>query len=141
MRVRCKFNTVEGLLKDRIAVIVDDSIVRGTTARQLVKMVRQAGAKEVHFRVASPPVISPCFYGMDFPSHDELVANQFKSIEEMGQWLGVDSLAYLTVEGLMTAVRTANEDNKLGYCNACFTANYPVPVDMDVTKEENEVNQ
>ncbi len=141
MVVRCKFNTVEGLLKDRIAVIVDDSIVRGTTARQLVKMVRQAGAKEVHFRVTSPPVISPCFYGMDFPSHDELMANQFDSIEEMGRWLGVDSLAYLTVDGLMTAVRTANEDNKLGYCNACFTANYPVPVEMGVRKEENEVNQ
>ena len=141
MHVRCKFNTVEGLLKDRIAVIVDDSIVRGTTARQLVKMVRQAGAKEVHFRVASPPVISPCFYGMDFPSHEELMANQFDSIEEMGRWLGVDSLAYLTVDGLMTAVRTANEDNKLGYCNACFTANYLTPIEMDVRKEENEVNQ
>ncbi|HMB92893.1 MAG TPA: amidophosphoribosyltransferase [Rhodothermales bacterium] len=137
IKVRSKFNTVEGLLKDRIVVMVDDSIVRGTTAKILVRMVREAGAKEVHFRVASPPVISPCFYGMDFPSHDELVANQFDSIEAMGQWLEVDSLAYLTPEGLMKAVQKANE-SKLGYCNACFTANYPVPVQMDVTKEENE---
>ena len=74
-------------------------------------------------------------------SHDELMANQFDSTEEMGRWLGVDSLAYLTVDGLMTAVRTANEDNKLGYCNACFTANYPTPIEMGVTKEENEMNQ
>ncbi len=137
MKVRCKFNTVEGLLKDRIVVVVDDSIVRGTTARLLVQMIREAGAKEVHFRVTSPTVISPCFYGMDFPSHDELLANQFESVEAMGNWLGVDSLAYLSVEGLMTAVQTANE-RPLGYCNACFTANYPVPVEIGVTKEEND---
>jgi amidophosphoribosyltransferase len=128
---------VEGLLKGRIVVMVDDSIVRGTTAKILVKMVREAGAKEVHFRVASPPVISPCFYGMDFPSHDELIANRFDDIKAMEKWLGVDSLAYLSVEGMMKAVQTANE-SELGYCNACFTANYPVPVEMGVTKEENE---
>ena len=100
-------------------------------------LVRKAGAKEVHFRVASPTVVSPCYYGMDFPSHDELLANQFENVEEMGRWLGVDSLAYLSVEGLMKAVRAANESS-LGYCNACFTANYPVPFEKDVTKEENE---
>ncbi|MDX1547981.1 MAG: amidophosphoribosyltransferase [Rhodothermales bacterium] len=143
MRVRSKFNTVEGLLKDRIVVMVDDSIVRGTTARNLVKMVREAGAREVHFRVASPPVISPCFYGMDFPTREELLANKFKladdpaNVEAMAEWLGVDSLAYLSVDGLMTAVRTSNA-SPLGYCNACFTADYPVPVEMGVTKEENE---
>src|SRR5690606_10523304 len=137
MRVRCKFNTVEGVLKDRIVVIVDDSIVRGTTARYIVNMIRDAGAKEVRFRVASPPVISPCYYGMDFPSYGELLAQQFDSEEEMAAWLGVDSLSYLSVDGLMTAVRSANP-SKLGYCNACFTANYPVPVEMGVEKEENE---
>lgn len=137
MRVRSKFNTVEGLLKDRVVVMVDDSIVRGTTARYLVQMVRDAGAKEVHFRVASPPVVSPCFYGMDFPSHEELLANTFDDVEAMGKWLGVDSLAYLSVDGLMTAVTTANEGS-LGYCNACFTSKYPVPVEMGVTKEEND---
>lgn len=137
-KVRSKFNTVEGVLKDRIVVMVDDSIVRGTTAKQLVKMVREAGAKEVHFRVASPPVISPCFYGMDFPSKEELFINQFDGdIDQMRAWLGVDSLAYLSVEGMMQAVRSAN-DSPLGYCNACFTANYPVPVEMGITKEEND---
>ncbi len=137
MKVRCKFNTVEGVLKDRTVVIVDDSIVRGTTARYIVNMIREAGAKAVHFRVAAPPVISPCYYGMDFPSHEELLAHQFDSEDEMAAWLGVDSLAYLSTDGLMKAVRSANE-SKLGYCNACFTADYPVPVEAGVTKEENE---
>jgi amidophosphoribosyltransferase len=137
LKVRTKFNTVEGVLKDRIVVLVDDSIVRGTTAKLLVKMIRDAGAKEVHFRIASPPVISPCFYGMDFPSFEELFANQFESIDDMAKWLGADSLAYLSVEGMMKAVAEANP-GKHGYCDACFTANYPVPVEMGVTKEENE---
>ncbi len=137
IRVRSKFNTVEGVLKDRIVVVVDDSIVRGTTARFLVNMIREAGAKEVHFRVASPPVVSPCFYGMDFPSFQELLANQHDSNHGIEQMLGVESLAYLSVEGMMEAVRSAN-DGGHGYCNACFTANYPVPVEMGVTKEENE---
>lgn len=137
MRVRCKFNTVEGVLKDRIVVIVDDSIVRGTTARYIVDMIRKAGAREVHFRVASPPVINPCYYGMDFPSHGELFAHEFSSDEERAKWLGVDSLAYLSVEGLMKAVHSANR-GEAGYCNACFTGNYPVPVHAPVAKEENE---
>ncbi|MDG1754407.1 MAG: amidophosphoribosyltransferase [Rhodothermales bacterium] len=137
-RVRSKFNTVEGVLKGRVVVMVDDSIVRGTTARQLVQMVRNAGAKEVHFRVASPPVSHPCFYGMDFPSHEELFANQYDGdVDEMAKWLGVDSLAYLTIDGLKRAVLAAN-DNPHGYCNACFSGNYPVEVDMSVSKDENE---
>ena len=137
MKVRSKFNTVEGVLRDRIVVVVDDSIVRGTTARFLVDMIREAGAREVHFRIASPPVVSPCFYGMDFPSFEELFANQFEDVASMARWLGVDSVAYLSVEGLMKAVKIANT-GKLDYCNACFTANYPVPVEMGVTKDENE---
>jgi len=137
-KVRSKFNTVEGVLKDCVVVMVDDSIVRGTTAKQLVQMVRKAGAKEVHFRSASPPVISPCFYGMDFPSHAELFYNQFKGdLKKMEEWLGVDSLAYLSQEGLHRAVKAANE-NSHGYCDACFSNNYPVPVDMAVSKDENE---
>ena len=137
MKVRCKFNTVEGLLKDRTVIVMDDSIVRGTTARYLVSMLRESGAKSVHFRVSAPPVVSPCFYGMDFPDEEELLANQFDSVDEIRDWLGVDSLAYLSTEGLMRAVHGANKSD-LGYCNACFTANYPVPVDKDATKEENE---
>jgi amidophosphoribosyltransferase len=137
-RVRSKFNTVEGVLKDRVVVMVDDSIVRGTTAKQLIRMVREAGAKEVHFRVASPPVVSPCFYGMDFPTEEELLANQHGSdVEAMAAWLGVDSLGYLSVEGMRSAVSAANT-GKHGYCDACFSRNYPVPVDMTVSKDENE---
>ena len=137
-RVRSKFNTVEGVLKGRVVVMVDDSIVRGTTAKQLVQMVRKAGAKEVHFRVASPPVQNPCFYGMDFPSREELFANQHEcDVDVMARWLGVDSLGYLTVEGMHGAVTTANEQGH-GYCDACFSGNYPVPVEMNVSKEENE---
>lgn len=136
-RVRSKFNTVEGVLKDRVVIIIDDSIVRGTTAKYIVRMIRDAGAKEVHFHVAAPPVISPCFYGMDFPSREELFANQFDSVEDMASWLGVDSLSYLSIDGLEKAVASANE-SPLGYCNACFSGNYPVPVDMSVSKEENE---
>ena len=137
MKVRCKFNTVEGLLKDRTVIVMDDSIVRGTTARYLVDMLRESGAKSVHFRVSSPAVISPCFYGMDFPNKSELLANQFEDVDEMADYLGVDSLAYLSVDGLMRAVHGANKTQR-GYCNACFTGNYPVPVDMSMSKEENE---
>jgi amidophosphoribosyltransferase len=137
VKVRCKFNTVEGVLKDRIVVMVDDSIVRGTTAKILVKMIREAGAREIHFRVTSPPVISPCFYGMDFPSKEELLANKFESQEAMASWLGVDGLAYLSDAGMMRAVREAREGEQ-GFCNACFTGDYPVPVEMGATKEEND---
>ncbi len=137
-RVRCKFNTVEGVLKDRIVVVVDDSIVRGTTAKFLVRMLRDAGAREVHFRVSSPPVISPCHYGMDFPSHEELFANQFDNeVDKMRDWLGVDSLGYLSVDGLMSAVKTSS-GSQHGFCNACFSSKYPVPIEEGVTKEENE---
>lgn len=136
-RVRLKFNTVEGVLKDRVVVIVDDSIVRGTTAKFLVEMIRDAGARAVHFRVSSPPVISPCFYGMDFPSKEELFANQFKDTDEMAAWLGVDSVAYISPESMMKAVSNANLSSH-GYCNACFTEDYPTPVEMGISKEENE---
>ena len=136
-RVRTKFNPVGGVLKDRIVVMVDDSVVRGTTARQLVKMVREAGAKEVHFRSASPPVMWPCFYGMDFPSRDELAANKHGSVDAIAEWLGVDSLGYLTVDGMLEAVEEAH-DSRENYCHACFSGTYPVPVETGVVKEEND---
>ena len=136
-RVRTKFNPVAGVLKDRIVVMVDDSIVRGTTARQLVQMVRDAGAAEVHFRSASPPVRWPCFYGMDFPSREELAANKHGSVDEIAEWLGVDSLGYLTVEGMLAAVEEAHESRDR-YCHACFSGEYRVPVEAGVVKEEND---
>ncbi|WP_412062762.1 amidophosphoribosyltransferase [Rubrivirga sp. IMCC45206] len=136
-RVRTKFNPVAGVLKDRVVVMVDDSIVRGTTAQQLVQMVRDAGAAEVHFRSASPPVRWPCFYGMDFPSREELAANKHGSVQAIADWLGVDSLGYLTVEGMLAAVEEAHESRER-YCSACFSGEYPVPVETGVVKEEND---
>lgn len=135
LKVRCKFNTVKRVLQDRIVVLIDDSIVRGTTSKQLIKMVRDAGAKEVHFRVASPPVISPCFYGMDFPSKKELLANNFPDHEKMTQWLGANSLAYLSPDGLMKAVAEAKTSSD-SYCTACFSAKYPVPIDDFISPKD-----
>jgi len=131
--VRVKFNPVRGVLKDRRVVLVEDSIVRGTTLRQLVSLVRQAGAKEVHVRVSSPPIISPCYYGMDFPSKEELIASQ-KSVEEIREYLGCDSLAYLSMEGLMNAV--SQEEG--GFCTACFSAHYPVLIEESIGKFQHE---
>jgi amidophosphoribosyltransferase len=131
--VRVKFNTVKGVLNGRRVVVVEDSIVRGTTLKQLVRLVRQAGAKEVHIRVSSPPIISPCFYGMDFPSRSELIANQ-RSIEEIRDYLGCDSLAYLSHKGLMEAVA----DTGNGFCAACFTAEYPIRIEDNIGKFQHE---
>ena len=133
-KVRTKFNPVAGVLEGRVVVMVDDSVVRGTTARQLVKMVREAGAAEVHFRSASPPVRWPCFYGMDFPSRDELAANRFPSLDAVAEWLGVDSLGYLSVDGMMDAVEAAH-DARDRYCHACFSGAYPVEVGDEALKE------
>jgi len=109
-------------------VIVDDSIVRGTTSRKLVRMVRRAGATQVHFRVGSPPVTHPCFYGIDTPSRRELIG-ALKTVAEIREFLGVDSLGYISLEGLL-----AVEQEPRRFCRACFTGNYPVPVDPTASK-------
>lgn len=137
LKVKMKFNTVKGVLKGRKVVIVDDSIVRGTTSKQLVKLIREAEPSEVHFRVSSPPIMHPCFYGMDFPSEQELFANQFDGdINRMTRELNVDSLAYLSLEKLLESVPT---DGQRNYCTACFSGNYPTEVESN-TKEEFEAN-
>lgn len=120
MSVRIKFNPVAEVVAGRRIVLVDDSIVRGTTMRKLVKLIRTAGAQEVHLRIASPPVTNPCFYGIDTPVRNELIASSH-TVEEIATYLRVDSLAYLSLEGLKEA---AGEGEK--YCDACFTGNYPV---------------
>jgi amidophosphoribosyltransferase len=102
-------------------VLVDDSIVRGTTSRKIVKMVRAAGAREVHMRISCPPTISPCFYGVDTPSRGELIAAN-KSLEEIRQFIEADSLAYLSLDGLLQAVRPDGG----AYCTSCYTGVYPV---------------
>ncbi|MDZ7717032.1 MAG: amidophosphoribosyltransferase [Balneolaceae bacterium] len=138
-KVRTKFNTVKGVIEDRSVIIVDDSIVRGTTSQYLVDMIRKANPREVHFLVSSPPIISPCYYGMDFPDPEELMANRFnRNIDEMAKEIGVDSLRYLSAEGLVSAVKGANPNGN-EYCTACFTENYPVPVNFGIEKEANEI--
>jgi amidophosphoribosyltransferase len=133
--VRVKFNPVKGVLTDRRIVVVEDSIVRGTTLKQLVSLIRHAGAKEIHIRVSSPPIISPCFYGMDFPSKDELIAHRF-SVAEIREFLECDSLAYLSEEGLLDSV-----PHELGgYCTACFSGHYPILVENNIGKFQHEKN-
>jgi amidophosphoribosyltransferase len=121
---KIKYNPVRGVLKGKRVVIVDDSIVRGTTSRKLIKMIRQAGAKEVHFRVSSPPIISPCFYGVDMPTKEELIGSS-KSVEEIRRYLNVDTLKYLSLEGLLSMHSLPKAD----FCVACFSGKYPTKVD------------
>ncbi len=136
IKVKTKFNTVKGVLKGKKVVIVDDSIVRGTTSKQLVKLIREAEPKEIHFRVTSPPIRHPCHYGMDFPSREELIANKHNgNADKIGKELGVDSLRYLSIEKLLEA---APEKNGAHYCTACFTGEYPVSIDTHASKNAND---
>jgi amidophosphoribosyltransferase len=126
--VKLKLNPVRSVLQDKRVVLIDDSIVRGTTSRKIVRMIRQAGAKEVHMRISCPPTISPCFYGVDTPSKKQLIAAN-KSIEEIREYIGADSLGYLSVEGLKKA---CGDGEKTTYCTACYTGKYPTNwVDVD----------
>jgi amidophosphoribosyltransferase len=120
--VKVKLNAVPDVLKGKRVVVVDDSLVRGTTSRKIVKMLRQAGAKEVHMRISSPPIVSPCFYGIDTPTKRELIASSH-NLQEIKKYITADSLAYLSLEGMLNASPGKGED----YCNACFTERYPIP--------------
>ncbi len=126
--VRVKFNPVKEVLEGKRVVVVDDSIVRGTTSRKLVRLLRRAGAREVHFRVGSPPVTHPCFYGIDTPSRRELIG-ALKTVDEIRDYLGVESLGYLSLDGMLAAEREPKR-----FCRACFTGQYPVPVDPTTSK-------
>ena len=121
--VRRKLNPLRENIEGRRIVVVDDSIVRGTTQRAVVRMLREAGAREVHLRISSPPLMWPCFYGIDIPSSDELIAAQ-STIPEIEAFLGVDSLAYLSLDNLVAAIDAPGA----GFCTACLTGSYPVPV-------------
>jgi amidophosphoribosyltransferase len=132
--VKSKFNTVKGVLKGKKVVIVDDSIVRGTTSRQLVKLIRAAGAKEIHFRVTSHPIRFPCHYGVDFPNPKELIANKHNGeIEEIRKELGVDSLEYLSLDKMLDSAPRGKGES---YCTACWSGKYPTPVKSSISKEE-----
>jgi len=122
-----KYNPVREVVDGKRVVIVDDSLVRGTTSRSLVRMLRQVGAAEVHFRIGSPPVRWPCFYGIDMPTRRELIGAELE-VSEIAEKLGVDSLGYLSLEGMVEAVADAGP-----YCTACFSGDYPAPL-VDVEK-------
>ncbi len=127
-KVKVKYNPVREVLEGKSVVMVDDSIVRGTTTRGLVALVRAAGAREVHLRVSSPPVTGPCYYGIDTPSREELIAANY-TIPEIAAHLGVDSLGYLSLDGMLDSVPQGPD----GFCHACFSGDYPTkpPTDPD----------
>ena len=129
--VKTKFNAMRGVVEGKRLLVVDDSIVRSTTVTRIVKMLRKAGAKEIHMRVASPPIKSTCHFGVDMATLGELIAAN-KTVDEIRDYIGADSLAYLSVEGLLQAVRAPDKT----YCNGCLTGKYPIPVQLEMNKLE-----
>lgn len=128
-KVKVKYNPVREVLQGKRVVMVDDSIVRGTTTRGLVAMVRAAGALEVHMRVSSPPVTGPCYYGIDTPNREDLIAANY-TVDEIAQHIGVNSLGYLSLDGMLNAA----PDGPDGFCHACFSGDYPTPPPTDPEK-------
>lgn len=129
--VKIKFNVVKSSVEGKRIVVVDDSIMRGTTMRKIIKMFRKAGAKEIHVRISSPPTRFPCFYGIDIPTHRELIASTH-SIDEIRRYLRVDSIEYMTVETMLSAV----DEPEMQFCTACFDGNYPS--ELDDQKEDSQ---
>ena len=119
--LRMKFNPLPEIVEGKRVVVVDDSIVRGNTTRQIIGMLRDAGATEVHLRISAPPIRHPCHYGVDMSTREEMIAHR-RTVEEIADELGADSLAYLSMEGVYKAVGTPPED----HCDACFTGRYPL---------------
>jgi amidophosphoribosyltransferase len=130
--VRVKLNPIRDLLKGKDIIIIEDSIIRGTTARTRVQALRELGVKRVHLRVSGPPHRFPCHYGIDFSTKGELIAAS-KSVEELRDYLGLDSLYYLSLEGLLEA--TGIENPESNFCKACFDGCYPVKFDESLTKD------
>lgn len=132
--VKIKLNANPAVLAGKSIIVVDDSIVRGTTSKKLVAMLRQAGAKEIHLRISSPPTTDPCYYGIDTPDKKELIAAR-NSVEEIAKYIGVDSLAYLSLEGLYKAV----ESTPGTFCDACFSGNYPAGTPVSITPKRQQL--
>jgi amidophosphoribosyltransferase len=128
--VKVKVNPLKATLNGRRVVIVDDSIVRGTTSRKIVKMVRGAGAREVHMRISSPPIQWPCYYGIDTPTRKELIAATHRT-DEIRRYLGADSLGYLSLDGMLKATGS----DPANFCHACFTGNYRVGMEAEPTPQ------
>ena len=132
--VKIKLNANPKILAGKSIIVVDDSIVRGTTSKKLVGMLRQAGASEIHMRISSPPTKDPCYYGIDTPEKEELIASRH-SVDEIAKYIGVDSLAYLSLEGLYRAV----ESTPGSFCDACFTGTYPAGTPVNITKKRQQL--
>jgi amidophosphoribosyltransferase len=145
IKVRSKYNIVRGVLVDRPIILIDDSIVRGTTAKMLIKLIREAEPKSIHLHISSPPITNPCFYGMDFPTKRQLLTHLFDAedsadddIEKIRKYIGVDSLKYLSMQGLLNSVPSF-EGETCSYCTACFSGDYPIQINEATTdKEEND---
>lgn len=133
LKVKIKLNPIREVVEGKRVVVIDDSVVRGNTARSRVKLLRRAGAKEVHMRISCPPHISPCFYGIDFPSKEELLACN-NSMEEIKKFLDVDSIGYLSREGLLRAVSGGKQELEGNFCTACWSADYPTPLYNEIDK-------
>jgi amidophosphoribosyltransferase len=127
--VKLKFNPLPQVLDGERVVVVDDSIVRGTTTPSVVRILRRAGAREIHMRICAPPIRYPCFFGVDMATQRELIAAQ-KSIPEICKFIGADTLGYLSINGLIKAVGLPREN----FCLACFTGDYPIPVQLEMDK-------
>ncbi|OGX27542.1 MAG: amidophosphoribosyltransferase [Omnitrophica WOR_2 bacterium RIFCSPHIGHO2_01_FULL_48_9] len=127
-RVRVKLNPIRDVIKGKKIVVVEDSIVRGTTSRNRIEALREVGPKEIHMRISCPPIKSPCFYGIDFPSKGELIASN-KSIKEISKFINVDSLEYLSLEGMLSVMKDSKD-----FCHACFTGKYPVEIPKNTSK-------
>jgi amidophosphoribosyltransferase len=132
--VKVKLNAVKPVIEGKRVAIIDDSIVRGTTSRKIVKMIREAGAKEVHVRISSPPILHSCFYGIDTPNRGELIASQL-DIEGIREYLGADSVHYIGIEKLLSIFN----DNQNNFCTACFDGNYPVKIE-DAEPDTEQLN-
>lgn len=131
-RVRVKLNPIRDLIKGKKVVVIEDSIVRGTTSRSRIEELREVGAKEIHMRISCPPIKSPCFYGIDFPSSGELIAHN-KTVQEIADFIKVDSLGFLSLEGMLSVMKEGQN-----FCSACFTGKYPtaIPTNTDKLKLE-----
>ena len=127
--VKLKLNPVRSIIEGKRVVLIDDSIVRGTTSKKIVRMIRSAGASEVHMRISCPPTVSPCYYGVDTPTKKQLIAAN-KSIEQIREFIGANSLAYVSMEGLRRAC--GEGVNGVAYCTGCYTGSYPTKyIDVD----------
>ena len=134
--IRMKLNPLREVIEGRRVIVVDDSIVRGPTAGHLVQMLREAGAREVHLRISSPPIKWPCFYGIDMPNQDELIGSRM-DIEGIREHVAADSLAYLSLDGMLAATQVPAD----GFCTACFSSNYPVPIPTDQLRSKHVLEE